>query len=86
MSGFWDTLAGKTDDSSIGDTPAQIQQAIKDAADDLGSKSNEQWGNESSADYDSGKDAKSGYGDTGGGPNVADSSDWGANSGYTYNG
>ncbi|MBC7472363.1 MAG: hypothetical protein H7196_03850 [candidate division SR1 bacterium] len=69
MANFWDILADKTSDASIGDTSEQIKQAEDDAKKGIGTKTNEQWGNESV-----------------GGSNVADSSDHGNTSGYTYSG
>ena len=82
--GFWDTLAAMTGDSSIGDTPDQIAAAIDEAKKAEAEETEAQWVSNNSSD--SGKDSKSGYGDTGGGPNVADSNDYGANSGISYNG
>jgi hypothetical protein len=53
MSDFWNTIAGISGDSSVGDTPDQTKQALDDAIADDDGKNNDQWG--SSSRKDSGK-------------------------------
>jgi hypothetical protein len=70
MANFWDTLADKTSDTSIGDTKGLIDKAQDDFKNDDDGKSNDDWGNSPSHDGPSGH-------------NVADSSDYGASMNYS---
>lgn len=47
MANFWDILADKTGDTSIGDTKEQIKQAEDDYKKDDDGKTNDGWGNSS---------------------------------------
>ncbi|MBC7472347.1 MAG: hypothetical protein H7196_03765 [candidate division SR1 bacterium] len=47
MSNFWNILADKTGDTSIGDTKGLIDKAEDDQKADDDGKSNEEWGNNS---------------------------------------
>jgi hypothetical protein len=70
MANFWDTLADKTSDTSIGDTKGLIDKAGQDADADGANDSNDGWANSSSHDGVAGH-------------TVADSSDHGASMNYS---
>lgn len=67
MGDFWNTIAGISGDTSVGDSAEQIKEAGKDADKDGAKESNDGWANES----------------VDGGSNVADSSDHGASMNYS---
>jgi hypothetical protein len=71
MANFWDTIAGISGDTSVGDTPDLIKDAIKDGIKDGANESDNGWANSPSHDGPSGH-------------NVADKGDWGNSSACNY--